>query len=117
VLTTPLKISQSLLTRYQEAVGDLYCPDDDGKDKEDEAEQLAVANGTFFTLPPKNKSEPPISSHVAAQQHGMLCPGQFALLHDAACLHRLACTCHMTVMFCSCCPCFLCVAWSTAASM
>jgi hypothetical protein len=27
VLTSPLKISQSLLTKYTEAVGDTYCPD------------------------------------------------------------------------------------------
>lgn len=27
VLTTPLKISQPLLTKYTEAVGDSYCPD------------------------------------------------------------------------------------------
>jgi hypothetical protein len=27
VLTTPIKISQSLLTKYEEAVGDVFCPE------------------------------------------------------------------------------------------
>jgi len=48
VLTTPIKISQSLLTKYQEATGDLYCPD-----KKDDK----MANGTYFELPPTDKSE------------------------------------------------------------
>jgi hypothetical protein len=27
VLATPIKISQSLLTKYEEAVGDVFCPE------------------------------------------------------------------------------------------
>lgn len=61
VLTTPIKISQDLLTKYQEAVGDVYCPDkEEGEKKkkgDDKKDVMPMANGTYFQLPPTDKSE------------------------------------------------------------
>jgi hypothetical protein len=72
VLTTPTKISQSLLMRYKEAVGDLHCQGDheghgdseeSGPKKSDADKKKAdtttpfPTNGTYFTLPPASKSE------------------------------------------------------------
>lgn len=55
MLTTPVKVSQSLLTKYQEAVGDLYCRKDD--DDRLVPHDQPQSNSTFFTLPPINQGE------------------------------------------------------------
>jgi hypothetical protein len=61
VLTTPIKISQSLLMRYKEAVGDMHCEDKhegEGSEEKGKKDSMPFAtNGTYFTLPPSSKSE------------------------------------------------------------
>jgi hypothetical protein len=64
LLTTPVKISSSLLTKYKESVGDLYCKDDNKTGPTrgvGELGELELANGTFFALPPANKGKLPSS--------------------------------------------------------
>jgi len=52
VLTTPIKISQSLLTKYEEAVGDVYCPEARTA-PHSEIEESGIK--PTFKLPPKDK--------------------------------------------------------------
>jgi hypothetical protein len=57
VLATPLKISQSLLTKYEEAVGDTYCPE---KKKElPVGSEIVTEKGQqqAFKLPPVDARE------------------------------------------------------------
>lgn len=61
LLTTPVKISSSLLTKYKESVGDLYCKDDNKTGPTGGVGELELANGTFFALPPANKGKLPTS--------------------------------------------------------
>jgi hypothetical protein len=53
-----VKISQSLLTKYMESVGDVYCKDDNKTGPTGGVGELDLANGTFFTLPTADKGKP-----------------------------------------------------------
>jgi len=51
VLTTPIKISQTMLTKYEEAVGDVYCPERTTMP----SSELEEGIKPVFKLPPKDK--------------------------------------------------------------
>lgn len=72
ILTTPMKISQSLLMKYKEAVGDLYCEGGDEK-----GHTMKLVNGSYYPLPSAGKGEVPI-----VQQHvfGIGCPEVCSML-------------------------------------
>jgi hypothetical protein len=59
VLATPIKVSQTLLMRYLQACGDLYCSDGTQRaQKKQQAVGVEVEAGArAFVMPPRNESE------------------------------------------------------------
>ena len=89
VLTTPMKVSQTLFTKYKEAVGDLFCPEENPNKnkagKNSTVGMVPMANGTYFGLPSSDKSE----SASLSEWHSVLHQVFLELAHFQSITHAL----------------------------
>jgi hypothetical protein len=103
VLTTPVKISQSLLMKYNEAVGDISCPGDNKKGiarnaevAEEAGPKQSEAGSAVFRPPPKDARKSTIES--TAWLAGL---GSCRKIHGA-CMLFMACAWHVHGMCMAC---------------